>query len=192
MLSLFKHIAVLALAIVPTYALSAPFGIEPGSRLSSLKTIDDDTGPFYTVSPPTPHPLFATYSVLYTPEEGVCAIRAIGELVDDDRYGNELKSKFQQVKSALDKKYGTGTMNDRLLQGALWSEVNEFMMAIKKNERIFQAEWATTTSDSDDLRDIIISIVSISSDSGALSLQYRFLNYDACQETIKRSQDSAF
>lgn len=131
------------------------------------------------ISPPRSVTGFEGYAVYATPQTGVCMIKAIGADFERDGYGTNVRDRFEELNGLLNNKYGTGELLDYLRAGALWDEVDEWVMAIRQNERFYQAEWLV--GDDNGIDDIIMAIRALSSNTSYISLQYRFANMEDCR-----------
>lgn len=175
--------ATLLVFFSPSLGLAQAFGIEMGSKASELAIVEDIGDFHYVVEPPRPVSGFESYVVIATPETGACLVRGIGEDFLRDGYGMDVRDKFDELRSLLDENYGQGELLSGLRQGALWDEADEWVMAIRQNERYHQAEW--DVNDEDGIDDIILGVEATSSDSSWLALQYRFSNMDDCDAEAK-------
>ncbi|MBC6443185.1 MAG: hypothetical protein GDA53_08715 [Rhodobacteraceae bacterium] len=180
-------LAVALLALAPSAAKAQAFGIEMGTAVSDLDVVEDIGDFYYTVNPPRPVSGFETCVVYAAPESGVCVVRGIGKNFERDGYGIKVRDRFRDLKNILDKNYGNGALQDGLRPGALWDEVDVRVMALRQNERYYQAEWQVDAPEGID--DIIMSVKALSSDTSFLSLQYRFSNVGACRREA-REQDA--
>lgn len=176
-----------AVTLSPAAATAQAFGIEMGTPVSELDIVHDAGDFYFIVNPPQTVSGFESYIVYAAPEAGVCVVRGLGENYERDGYGISVRERFQELKELLDKKYGGGVLYDGLRPGALWDEVDEWVMAIRQNERYYQAEWEV--NDAKGVDDIIMSVEALSSDVSFIALQYRFSNFEDCQGEA-RAEDS--
>ncbi|MBK8362094.1 MAG: hypothetical protein IPL15_25355 [Comamonadaceae bacterium] len=49
------------------------------------------------------HPDFESYTVILTPEQGLCKIQAVSKDIDTSSFGNELQGKYRELVGALSK-----------------------------------------------------------------------------------------
>lgn len=163
-------------------AYAQAFGITQGAPINSLSVLDDYGDGYYSIEVPNPVSYFESYVAFGTQDAGVCLVKGIGKTHKRDGYGIEVRQDFDELRTALDEKYGAGETHSGLRTGALWDDVDEWIMAIFQNERYHQAEWELGGAEGID--DIILSIAALSSNESYAGLQYRFANMAACQNEI--------
>lgn len=188
-----RFVLSLALSIaLPPAGKAGPFGVEMGADIDNLDVGEEGFKPSLN-SVPKPHPLFREYAVWHSNETGVCRIMAISNISENDRYGDDVRSSFSRVKRALEKKYGEGEAVEYLRSGALWDEPDEWVMAIHQSERTHAYVWNDVSSDDGDAFSLIqLWIEAVSSDTAFVILEYRSPDFDACNDSIEASQNSAF
>jgi len=170
----------LATGIMPAAANANAFGVEMGEPVSELNVVSDLGDWLYQVSPPTPVSSFETYVVYALPKAGSCIVRGVSKIYERDRYGIDVRKDFSRISGLLDKKYGTGQLLDHLLPGALWDKPEDWVFAIRQNERYYQAEWKV--EDKEGLHDIIMVVSATSPSKSWIVLQYRFSNFEDCEK----------
>lgn len=68
------------------------------------------------------HPDFESYSVILTPEHGLCKPVAAGKNIDTNSYGTELEGKFKDLIDVMTRKYGAPGKNyDLLRSDSIWN-----------------------------------------------------------------------
>lgn len=134
-------VSALSLAL-PTLAEAGPFGIDLDNFVPQTYGCKAEKNPFILSCDkvPKPHPDIELYIIRYVPEVGVCHIRGISKDIIDSRYGMKLRSSVDEVYSQLKGKYGEAVLYDYLNSGSIWSEPEDFMMGIAKNERQYGYE----------------------------------------------------
>ena len=162
----------------PLGAFAQALGIEMGAKESELVIVKEIGNFSFVVDPPRTVSGFDSYVVKATPEAGVCMVKGIGEQFPRDGYGIAVRNRFDKLRGLLDQNYGDGKLHSGLRPGAFWDEVDQWVMAIRQNERYHQAEWEV--NDPVGLDDIILSVLATSPDSSLLVLQYRFANITDC------------
>lgn len=178
-----------------------PFGLEMGL---TQKNIEDMTGEKLSPHPdsvnlftsdklPKQNADFEAYGLLISPKAGLCEIRAIGKSIPTDSYGIALKSKFEQLSSALTSIYGKAETKDFLLDGSLWKEPQHWMMGLTKKERFLSATWKGTKEKSmkNNINLIAIEARANNSEEGYVYLQYSFTNNDVCLKEIEAAKKDA-
>lgn len=178
----------MVLGLVPA-AMGQAFGVEMGAPLSALSAGPPLGQGSYDIKVPSPHPEFSSYVAKATDETGVCLVRGIGKVHDNDRFGHAVRDAFAELKQALQTRYGDAYTGDFLREGALWDGPDEWVMAVRKNERVFQAVWDREEGSTlpEDLAEIILNVNANGSDSAWIALQYRFANEKTCSEIVSKA-----
>lgn len=75
--------------------------------------------------------------------DGGLVLGAVGlARLDDDVYGTKSRTAFKDLRKAIEGKYGEPkVLNDYLRVGSIWSEPQDWRMAVLKNERVLSAVW---------------------------------------------------
>lgn len=174
--------------------LPAPFGLSLGMKLDDFSEfVPVEIAPFkYRLDkPPKPHPAFDFYILQITPESGLSWIKAIGNNIQTNGFGNSIKNAFLEMEGKLIKTYGNCEKTDLLLQGSIWNEPQDWMMAILKGERLLACNWDEKTGAK--LTEAIESVFLIASgreaDSGFIAIEYALKNNSAAAQEIALSQD---
>ena len=179
-------------------ALAAPFGLTKGMGLEELKKqgtfVPGNQQYVYTSkSINNGHPDFEAYSVVLTPEHGLCKIIAIGKDVETNGFGSELESKYKNLIEAMSGRYGPPGKNyDFLRAGSIWKESQYWMMGLLKKDRTLTAFWSKPENNNlpDALQSIMLDTVALSGSKGYLQLAYEFDNVDACIAFTKAKKNS--
>ena len=176
-----------ALTITSTQLSAQAFGISKGDDVSSYEGVSELQLGLSQINVPKPHPEFEVYVVKHSPETGVCMVRGIGKDHGNDRFGISVRRAFEELRTALDRRYAPSGLNDFLRAGALWDESDEWVMSIRQNDRAYQAYWDAETRSKlpEDVAEILLSVAATSGNSAYVVLQYRFDNDDACERAIK-------
>lgn len=173
-------------------AMGQAFGVEMGAPLGALSAGPPLGSGIYDIKVPTPHPEFDSYVAKATDETGVCLVRGIGKIHDSDRFGTSIRGAFADLKQALQSRYGDGYTGDFLRDGAIWDGADEWVMALRQNERVYQAVWERKEGSTlpEGLNEIILSVNATGSDSAWIALQYRFENEASCSAIIDKASQS--
>lgn len=136
---------------------------------------------------PKSNPAFETYAVVISPTVGLCQIRAIGKTITTNRFGHQLKSNFDELKSSLTSIYGTPKTLDLLMPGSIWKDPDDWMMGLYKKDRNLVSQWAGTASAplKNSLESVIMEARALGTDSGFVMLQYSFTNQPQCEAEEK-------
>lgn len=174
-------------------ANAQPFGIEMGTSIRNLSDVQEIASFTYRITPPRQHPEFETYVVRATPKQGVCQINAVGKDHRNDRYGRSVQRAFDGLRSQLDEIYGRSGFVDGLRPRALWNGTHEWVMAIRQNERVYQAAWDEEEGSRmrDNVESILMQVNATSASSSWINLQYRFNNHGACRTEMDASHRDA-
>ena len=169
------------------------FGIEYGGELPKNAEPVDDAGLFIVPLPPKPHSLMDGYSVLYTPETGVCTIRSVSKTFENDKYGTQATGAYDRLVKVLDKKYGpNGVKLEGLMSSALWDKPDEFARSLVAGDR-YHARWFEPTASSDVEFDFVqIEVHALGPSKTYVSLMY--LNsklQDKCMNVLSEADDSS-
>ena len=190
-----KEIAIITLTLTALiHGLAAgPFGLEMGMTLDEIDSDATEISPgVYKLSKvPKPHSAFEAYAVKIGPKSGLCWIKAIGKDIETSVYGSTLKSEFEELRGKITKVYGTGETTDMLLPGSIWDEPKDFMMAMRKDERILFTVWENPKN-SDKIVQVAMLADAIGSNTGYVSLEYSFENKERADREISALEDDAF
>lgn len=197
--SSFWLFAILALVVFGLPVFAGPFGLDMGMTFAEVTSVCT-TEPvpvgnnLYTVTPPNPHQDFETYVVQIHPTYGVYFIKAIGKRVTTSVYGTELHSAFTKIVTALEKTYGPAKTYDILRPGSIWDEPNDWMMALRKQERFLAAYWEERPEDlyQGDILNLGVMVDAISTNIGRIYLEYYSKDSIAAEEEVKAVTDSVF
>ena len=132
-----------------------PFGISMGLSKddvesvvgagAALMEVEGQPNLFATTAPPRPHPRFENYLLKILPTAGVCQIRGIGVTIRSSSHGVEIRRAFNDLATTISDTYGEYEEADYLLPGSIWDEPEDWMMALRQNERRLQAVWKGST-----------------------------------------------
>ncbi len=193
-----KIFVTIILFIASFPAVAGPFGLSKGMTLEEAKKYGDfvsGNSPFvYTAKTLAGgHPDFESYSIILTPQQGLCKIQASGKDVNTSAFGDELKAKHIEFVKALSNKYGSpGNNYDFLRLGSIWKDPQDWMMALLKKERTLASYWSSPerTNLPDSLLSIELVTAALSGSKGYLRLSYEFNNLDACLLVLNAKKDA--
>lgn len=185
-------------ALAPAAALAGPLGLIKGMTLEQIKKqgnfVPTKTRFVYQAKALAKgHPDFESYSVLVSPQHGLCKITAIGTDVVTNVFGNQLERKFKDIAGAITRKYGApGSEFDFLQSGSIWKEPQDWMMGLVKKERVLASFWAApkNTDLPDALSVIAVKANPLSSSKGYITLVYEFDNVDECISSVESVDDA--
>ena len=194
-----RKITIAATLFTAFNTIAGPLGLDKGMTLDELKK----QGAFasgnqqfvYTAKTiMNGHPDFEAYSVILTPEQGLCKIQAVGKDIETSGYGTELQGKFKDLIDALSSKYGAPGDNwDFLHAGSIWKEPQYWMMGMIKKERTLSAGWSKPKKSNlpHSLESILVQVAALSSNKGYIRISYEFDNIDACMAVLQAKKNSS-
>ncbi|WP_462183736.1 hypothetical protein [Acinetobacter baumannii] len=182
-------IACCLLIYCPFVSAEIPFGLKAGMSLNEIKKFDAKPvelgdGNFIIKNVPKPYDGFKDYVVKVSPTIGLCKVVGWGKPVKTSVYGDGLSSEFDSVKSGLTTKYGAPNGDYNFLRAkSIWSQPNEWMMGLYKEERILAATWEP--KDSDGVKNIMLKAKAKSTNEGYITVAYEFFNTESCYKEKK-------
>jgi hypothetical protein len=181
---------------------AGPFGLEGGMTKQEIiaivgkdSLIEAKTMPenWYILlnKLPRPHPLFKTCRMAIDPDLGLVKLVVRSSVIKTNLYGDEIKSKFKEIREALISKYGKCKTYDLLRTGSIWGEPQEWMRGLKEKERILVAIWIKGEHGLEKetlLKNINLSAVAVTVIKGVLFLSYEFEGFDQFLEKQKKKE----
>ena len=178
---------------------AGPFGLAMGMSQaaieaaigSDLETMEGQTNFYRATTVPRPLERVDFYGLLILPNAGLCQIRVAGITIDSSSHGVELRNEYRRVRDALESVYGTYGEGDYLRSGSIWNEPEDWMMAVRRNERVLQAAWDIEEGSTmrNNVKQILLGVRAPSTSKGWISLQYTFDNEEECE--AERSQTTS-
>lgn len=172
-----------------------PFGFAGGLSKDIIEkmigeqiTVSNESQNLYRVKhTPKSNSAFETFALVISPTVGLCQIRAIGKTITTNRFGHQLKSDFDELKSSLASIYGVPKTLDMLMPGSIWKDPDDWMMGLYKKDRNLMAEWEGTAKAplKNSLESVVIEARALGTDSGFVMLQYSFTNQPQCDAEEK-------
>ena len=192
-----KFLLVSVLFLFSGLLFAAPFGLKMGMNLEEIKdacggkrpeNVQDDC---YRIYPEKNHPLFEEYYAYVDEVEGLYYIKAVSARISTNKYGTELKEKFNEINSRISKSYGTASINDVVEdKSAYHAQYDEFWLeAIDEGSRRLFSIWKKDEPMKDCLEFVHLYATSnYLRNFGYINLEYRFTNASAVED----SQDDVF
>ena len=186
-----------AFSVASPALASGPFGFEPGTSLAVLskqvKLEPVEEGVYSTTTAPKGHSAFEKYYLFVSPKAGLGKVVAIGFTINTSAYGNELRSKFEQIEEGLVSKYGAGEKYDYLRAGSIWNDDNDWMMSLLKKERVLRHFWDAEQGSrvADDTAGIILEARAMSPGEGYVNLTYEFKCFEQWIAERKAKENEA-
>jgi hypothetical protein len=145
-------IAMLSMLCISLFA--GPFGIEFGMTLEDVKNVATVKTQgklhnfMYFITPSKASTFFDDYRIMVSPKFGVFEIQAYGNIINSDEYGEKIRDEFEKVKVLVSKTYGPPTDTfDFLKVGSIWKEPREWLIALRKDERVYGCYWMNNKKD---------------------------------------------
>lgn len=189
-----KALAIIALLGFPSIGMAGPFGFDDTAAPDpSFCTKRDSGGLWYEcTSAPKPHPNFEYYLIKYHESTGTCFLKGIGKTIETNVYGTSLKSSMEKLESQISSVYGAAVDNlDRLLPGSIWDEPEDYMMSLRKNERIRIIKWETDSAQYG-FRTIYLGAGALSVETAYINIEYYYPSDDQCEKISEESEASSF
>jgi hypothetical protein len=178
---------------------SGPFGFEPGMtrdqviQLVGKQAIKESKGDVLVLTTaPKPHSAFESYLVVISPEKGVVKVVAIGNTVQTNGYGQELKDAYTAVVDGATQKYGTPTNSfDFLPSGSMWQEPQYWLMGLLKKDRELQTFWQFKDP-VNHITVISVEASAMNSEAGYITCGYEFQGFHDYLTAKKARQNDNF
>ena len=180
---------------------NGPFGLRMGMSASELRQVLDvkvtepDQRPLVlqTERLPKHHDAFEGYLLIVSDKVGLCKIVGLGETISVKPEGKELKSAFEDLERAIERKYGKHLTRDELEGNSKLSDKKQWMLALHGKERALAAFWDAEERStlSDDIFSIVLDARALSESEGYLRLSYAFNNWDRCEAEGKQARRQA-
>lgn len=197
-------LALSSLALLPSSLLAqrdeagGPFGLRMGMsaaelrKLVAAKALEPEQRPLVlqTERLPKHHDAFEGYLLFVSDKVGLCKIVGLGETIAVRSEGKELRSAFEDLEKAIEKKYGRHLTRDELQAGSNLSDKKQWMEALHGKERSLAAFWDAEERStlSDDISAIVLDARALSESEGYLRLDYAFSNWGRCEDEGKQAR----
>lgn len=171
---------------------AGPFGLSKGMSFEEVteacngkrpQRIENDDR--YLIEPAKSHSTFKTYLAWISDEYGLYYIRAISDEITTNDYGTELKNAFYAFEPRVENAYGKGSIFDGITdKETLWKEDKYWFTALSQGARALYAEWTPKKGETvlkDDLSYVRLWVSKASYRSGALMLDYEFINHELAE-----------
>ena len=164
-----------------------------GMPISELKNCTQIQIGKWRCDVPRPHSAFDTYIVQGHPSTGVCWVKGMTPSIDTNSFGSQLRSKVDEIAAQLNEVYGKGNDRSFLMSGSIWTESEDWMMSLLKEERYYSREWpaAAGTPLPNHLKTIYLFAKATQSSKGYVGLEYAFENEGECEKAIKAEEKGA-
>ena len=197
---MFKFLIPIFIAIsFPLEVLSGQFGLEMGDTKRDLekkgvKLIDVGDYFFMTYKVPKGNSNLKMYSLMITPNNGLCKIMTATEDLPTNDFGTSIKNKFKFFENLLSKKYGENRKSDYVASGSIWNKEKYWTMGLLKKERVLRTEWNSRYGSKlpqNDINNIVLRAGATDVSTGLIAIQYRFSNYSDCNKELESVQSDS-
>ncbi|GLX62326.1 hypothetical protein KMU_03660 [Proteus vulgaris] len=181
---------------------AGPFGFKVGLTKENIegmvsgevRLVSDEQNLYVVSSSPKNNSEFASFGLVISPTVGLCQIRAIGDDIKTNSYGQPLRHKFTELVETLESLYGKSNQENTLLSGSIWREPQDWMMSLYKQERYLNASWKVQNNNmkENDITNIGVEARADSDSRGYIFLQYTFTNNPECAKEIEEKKKSSF
>lgn len=179
-----------------------PFGFKAGLTKENIegmvsgevRLVSDEKNLYVASSSPKKNSDFTSFGLVISPTVGLCQIRAIGDDIKTNSYGQPLRHKFTELVETLESLYGKSNQENTLLSGSIWREPQDWMMSLYKQERYLNASWKTQNNNmkENEITNIGVEARADSDSRGYIFLQYTFTNNPECVKEIEDKKKNSF
>ena len=104
-----KYIFYLSAFIFPSLIFGGPFGFDIEKNLVDYPSVEftkqEEKSWYIAKNVPTPNKLMELYVVRATESSGICFIKGVSKTIKTSKYGTELNTQYENVRSSLVEKY---------------------------------------------------------------------------------------
>lgn len=207
-----KKLVVVAALGLATQAFAGPFGLSQGMPIEEANKLGQfvPEGREYTYVAKkiaNGHADFESYSILLTPQQGLCSVVAVSKDMQSNAYGHQLKRKFHELTSTLSQKYSYPQVSLDISRtfdfsknfgfwnlDGMWIQDSTWMDRLLDQTKTLNATWDATNPMNvgdesigkpslmlpDSLEWIRLNAAARSASRGYMRLEYRFSNYSVC------------
>jgi hypothetical protein len=123
-------------------------------------------------------------------DKGLYFLRVSTDNIFTNSYGLQIKLKYDEIVDIMISKYGKPTTDiNILLPGSIWNEVNDFMMALFKEERCLITSWEFEQGE---IEAIFVEVKAISTNEAIVMIDYYFSGQSEIEEKLKREKTLKF
>lgn len=191
--SAIKTAAVQATATVETY--DGPFGLAPslsGAELERLnfKPVASHPG-VYEGTPPRPLEGTDKYVLVVAPKAGLCRINTTVIVNPVNGSGDQLRAAVDRIADMMQMKYGKHSLKADFKEDVHIRNPQYWMLGLKDDSVMYGYVWNSKETEKalpNDIAVIEVSARTRSLDSGFVSIQYSFKNFDDCVKEINQKK----
>lgn len=131
------------------------------------------------------------YVIQYAEGVGICMVKGVSKDVQSSVFGESIRDKVDHIKAQIEVKYGSGEDVRYLKSGSIWSEPNDWMTGLLKDERVYGTEW-NLGSPIDGIDSIWLNAVGSKLDAGYFIVEFIVPNDERCDEADINAGASVF
>ena len=177
---------------------SSIFGLKKGMSVSEIRALEfgdveqgSENDSFFVNNPKMPSG--AAYGgFLVSPSDGLLKVYFIWD-VKTNRYGDQLREKYEELRDILKKKYGRGEEYDFLRSDSIWDEPGDYVTALAKGERFL--DWFCDrfrAFNKWQLDSVSVKTSAESENIAYVTVTYEFKGWGEYLEALKANEASQF
>lgn len=170
-----------------------PFGLSMGMKLEQIEGDSQKVkqGMYLVEKVPLPHSAFTSYCLRIGPQNGLSWISAFGREIHTNHFGTQLISVFEDMRGRLEDVYGNCKVINQLVEGSALDSEKDFMNSLNEQERMLTAAWRKEDGANLDVDLVYVGLVAHAKNSrtGFISVDYKFINDEACEAEIREMED---
>ena len=184
---------IITIILMATGSSAAPFGFDMQAPPNDSFCKETESKTYYECSSaPKPHSEFERYIVQYDQAVGWCLIKGIGVDHNDNSFGTKIKSSVKEITGQITSKYGAPkTSVDRVRNGSIWDEPEDYMTSLVKNERLAFNLWELDPV-IDGIEQIFVGPKALSRGKAYLIVEFHTPATDACDDVKSDSDAGSF
>jgi len=186
------------LLTVPAVAAEGnPFGLELGKHPSEYGCSQEQNDKFTyrCKTVPKPHSEFEVYGLQYARGVGICWVKALGKTIENDSYGIATRERVDAIAKQLRQKYGAPTKkHDFILPQSIWDAPDDWMMSIRRNERLYDYSWRSEDGFKPvgEVIQVFVSANAVSGYGGYVAVDFHFKREPQCDAIIEKDGQDSF
>lgn len=160
----------------------APFGLRAGMLLNEIEgrlMMKSGSSTYLFSDVPMPHSEFDFYILEIPPEIGLIKVSAQGRSINVDRFGNNIKQVFNEMRERFNKKYKKSNLTDKLSEGSFLDNPQNWLLSLQRGERTFGCTWSKESGATlpCSVSRIILAVIVDDEGDGRIVVSYLLNNY---------------
>ncbi|CAG2161350.1 hypothetical protein [Cupriavidus numazuensis] len=172
-----------------------PFGLRMGLSKAevraALSVMQETSDTIVLGTVPKPYPLFEAYGLIFgTP--GLCKVLGLATNLQTDSGGFAARQRIDALASELEARYGKPYKKDFLMAGSIWKEPQEWVTALRKQERYYGYFWSKASGAKlpAEIDSIGLNTTADQRDRVQVTLGYEFTNFSECLKETKAKEQA--